>query len=127
MHRFRSELSPEALAKDLEPVFQKQCPVTLTFGATKIHGPQKVRVHSVALTDQLKRLHLRLFNLLQDLGVEFTAPQWVGEGFGPHVTERAEVEFTPGDQQLSRAAYLIEVEIRGEDHLRLIRAKFGLK
>jgi len=126
MHRFWSELSPEKLAQAIEPVFRRTQPLELLFGKTRLNGPQKARVNIVQLNPDLQNLHMQLFDLLNTLNVTYTAPEWVGKGFAPHVTERKEVEFAVGHKQITSAAYLIEVKIRGEDHLRFIRARFEL-
>lgn len=126
MHRFWSELSPEKLAQAIEPVLRRTQPLELLFGKTRLNGPQKVRVNMVQLTPDLQSLHMRLFDLLNTLHVTYTAPEWVGKGFAPHVTERKEIEFAIGHVQVTNAAYLIEVEIHGEEQVRRIRARFNL-
>lgn len=69
---------------------------------------------------------MRLYDYLNDLGVEYTAPEWVGKGYRAHVTERENTRLEVGSQQSSNAIYLIEVKVPGHDHKRLIRHKFEL-
>lgn len=69
---------------------------------------------------------MQLYELLSSLSVEPTAPEWVAEGYKPHVAERTNGSLAVGSEHTSRAAYLIEVEVPGQDHKRLIRHKFAL-
>jgi len=127
MSRFWSSLSPEELSGAVEPLFQRIHPVELTFGEAAILGPKKVAVHLVENTKELKNLHSQLHDLLDANGVTYIAPQFVGDGHKPHVSKREGDQFTAGYKQRANAAYLIEVEIKGKEHLRHIWAKFDLK
>ncbi len=126
MSRFWSDLSPDELAEAVKPLFRQTKSIELIFGEAAMLGPKQVAVHLVENTKELKDLHLRLHSLLNTRGVTYTAPQFVGNGHKPHVSRREGEQFTAGHRQMAKAAYLIEVEIKGKDHLRLIRAKFDL-
>jgi hypothetical protein len=126
MSRFWSSLSPEELAKLVEPLFRQTKPIELSFGEATTLGPKQVAVHLIEHTKELKNLHSQLHNFLDIADVTFAYPQHVGDGHKPHVTEREGVQLAKGHKQLTSAAYLIEVEIKGEEHLRHIRAKFDL-
>ena len=126
MSRFWSELSPNEVAEIVNPLFQRTQPIELSFGEAAILGPKQVAVHLIENTEDLKGLHLQLHDLLNAVGVTYTAPQFVGDGHKPHVSKREGDQFTAGHKQMANAAYLIEVEIKGEDHLRIIRTKFDL-
>lgn len=126
MSRFWSSLSPEELTKLVEPLLQQTKPIELSFGEAATLGPKQVAVHLVRNTKELKDLHSHLHDLLDAVGVTYTAPQFVGDGHKSHVSRRDSDQFTVGHKQMANAVYLIEVEIKGEDHLRHIRAKFDL-
>ncbi len=126
MSRFWSDLSPDELAEVVRPLFQQARPIELIFGEAAMLGPKQVAVHLIENTEELKSLHLRLHDLLNTTGVTYTAPQFVGNGYKPHVSRREGDQFNAGHKQMANAAYLIEVEIKGEDHLRHIRVKFDL-
>lgn len=126
MSRFWAELPPEKLVKLVEPLFQRTQPIGLTFGETASLGPKQVAVHLVENTKALKDLHSQLHGLLDATGATYTAPQFVGDGYKPHVSMREGDQFTAGYKHMANAAYLIEVKIRGKDHLRSICAKFEL-
>ena len=125
--RFWSSLPPEELSEIVKPVFHQTRPIKLIFGKAATLGPKQVAVHLVENTDELKSLHSQLCSLLNANGVKYTAPQFAGDGHKPHVSKREGDQFNVGQKQMSNAAYLIEVEIKGDDHLRLIRTKFDLQ
>jgi hypothetical protein len=127
MSRFWSSLSPEELSGIGEPLFQRTRPIELSFGEPATLGPKQVAVHLVENTRELKDLHLQLHSLLDAVGATYNAPQYVGDGHKPHVSKRKGDQFTVGHKQMANAVYLIEVEVKGDDHLRFIRAKFDLK
>lgn len=126
MSRFWSSLSPHELSEVVEPLFQEAQPIELIFGEAAILRPKQVAVHLVENTNEMKSLHLQLYDLLDAAGVTYTAPQFVGDGHKPHISKREGDQFSTGHKQMADAAYLIEVEIKGNDHLRLIRTKFDL-
>lgn len=126
MHRFWSDLEPEELAAKVSDFFKKTRHVTLKPHERLLLGPKQVPVSELELTDELKRLHMGLYEILNDLGVEYTAPEWVGDGYRAHVTERENARLEVGSEQNSNAVYLIEVNVPGHDHKRLVRHKFVL-
>jgi len=127
MHRFWSELEPDILASKLDDFFKKIQPVLLKPHERLLLGPKQLPVSELELTDQLKELHAELYKHLNDLSVEYTAPEWVGEGYRAHVTERQNDRLELGDEHLSKAIYLIEVKVPGHDHKRIVRHKFDLQ
>lgn len=122
MHRFWSDLTPKALSDKLGPFFEQRPPVLLVPFERLLLGPKKLAVSEIEVAGALKDLHMQLYQLLNELDVEYTAPEWVGPGYRAHVTERKNGKLAVGQQHLSEAAYLIEVE----DSKRIIRTKFRL-
>jgi hypothetical protein len=121
MHHFWSDLSPAALGHKVGPLFEQTSPPLLVSGEQLAYGPRKVVVNRIDLTRELKTLHTRLYTLLNELGVEYTAPEWVGEGYESHVTHREDgSHLAAGEQHISKAAYLVEII----DQKRAIRMKF---
>jgi hypothetical protein len=127
MSRFWSSLSPEELSQVVKPLFQRTQPMELIFGESAALGPKQIAVHLIENTDELKNLHSKLRGLLNAAGVTYTTPKYTGDGHKPHVSKRDGDQFIPGHKQMANAVYLVEVEIKGDDHLRFIRAKFDLK
>ncbi len=127
MHRFWSELSPELLVSKVNDFFKQIHPVVLKPHEHLLLGPKRVPVAELELTNELKELHMRLCEFLNDLGVGYTAPEWVGEGYRAHVTERENTRMEVGSQHISKAVYLVEVEVPGHDHTRFVRQKFKLR
>ena len=126
MSRFRSELSPDELTNAVEPLFAQSPPIELRLGNSVDLGPKKTPVHLVEHTKELRELHAKLRNFLDTMSVTYEYPQFVGDNHKPHISKRQNDGFAQGHEQTSRAAYLIEVEIKGEEHLRLICTKFDL-
>lgn len=124
--RFWSSSSPEALADRVKPLFERTKPAELLFGQPANIGPNHTAVHLIEHMQKIKHLHEQLCSLLDDLAVEYTNPQFVGNGHKPHVSRRDGDGFAPDYKQIAKAAYLIEVEIQGERHVRFVRAKFDL-
>jgi 2'-5' RNA ligase len=127
MHRFWSELNPGQLTNKLRDILDRANALPITYGEQEIFGPPPVTVNKILETPELKTLHVSLYERLDELGVEFTAPQWVGEGYKAHVTKREGVTFTEGESQLCKTVYLIEVNVPENKEARYIRAKFILK
>jgi len=121
MSRFISNLSPESLADTMRPLFAGTAPVLLKFGKTVELGPKRVIAHMVDSPDELQ-LHQALRTLLDTTDVMYEYPEFIGNNHRPHVNERRNVTYKPGDEHLVAAAYLIEIV----DKRRLIRAKFTL-
>lgn len=128
MHRFWSELSPSQLAGKLQPTFDEASAIALRFKDKEVFGlpDTPVTVNRLLDTSELKTLHINLYRKLKQLGVDYTAPEWVGDGYKAHVTERAGVSFKENHLHISKAAYLIEVKVPGNDQARFVRARFAL-
>lgn len=127
MHRFWSELDPKVFAEQVGSFFKGIRPIILKLHEHLLLGPRQVPVSELELTDRLKELHMRLYEFLNGLGVEYTAPEWVGQGYRAHVTERENDRFEMGSERTSSAIYLIEVKVPGHDHKRFVRTKFDLR
>jgi hypothetical protein len=123
--RFWTSLTSEELARLVKPVFKNTDKIQLLFGDAAFMGPQRKEVNLIAISYELIRLHMELFELLNSSNALFTNPQWVGGGFKPHITKRKEV-FPVGYKQLTEAAYLIEIKIKDNKHFRFVREKFSL-
>lgn len=122
MFRFWSESSPEGLAERVKTVFDAAPPLVLLPYEHAQLGPRKVGAYLVEKVPALMALHLQLQRTLTDVGVDFTEPQWVGQGYKPHITDRSDEAVMERRPLPSAAAYLIEVI----DGKRYIRARFPL-
>jgi hypothetical protein len=121
MSRFLSDLAPEQLSLIVEPLFADTKPINLLFGNTIELGSKKVTAHMVDSPEE-GVLHNRLQALLDDAGVTFQYPQFIGVAHRAHVTQRDSADFPPKTQLLTSAVYLVEV-IDGQ---RIIRVRFSL-
>lgn len=124
--RFWSKLAPQAITNSSEPVFQQTQALKLIFSESAKIGPKHTDVHLIEHDEDIRQLHKRLCTSLDTMGVEYTLPQFIRNGFKPHVSQREGDGFLPGHSLMVDAAYLIEVEIRGDQHLRFVRSKFDL-
>ena len=122
MSRFLSDLSTEALATAIRPLFADTAPIHLIFGETIELGPKRVTAHMVNSQDELE-LHEKLYKMLNTANVHPQYPEFIGDNHRAHITQREGVQFSPGTEYLARAAYLIEVL----DKKRVIRAKLKLE
>lgn len=122
MSRFFSELPPEKLDEAVRALFSQTEPIKLTFGETTELGPKKLTVHIIEHNQKLKQLHNKLRILLDSVDVEYEYPQFIGENHKPHVTKRADVQFSVGEKKTVQAACLVEVV----DSKRVIRSRFEL-
>jgi len=127
MSRFWSELPPDELINMVGLLFEQNPPVELHFLESVDLGPKKTPVHLVEHTKELRELHTKLHTLLDAINVTYAYPQFNGDSHKPHVSKREGDAFRAGRRQMAAAVYLIEVDIKGEDQLRHVRAKFDLK
>lgn len=121
MSRFLSELPAEELANKVRPLFAQTTPVHLVFGETVELGPKKVTAHMVDSPEE-NQLHNDLYNILDNLKVEYQYPEFIGDNHKPHVTARDGMQLMSGTKRSVSTAYLIEIV----DAKRVIRAKLGL-
>lgn len=125
--RFYSEASPEEIVKIANPIFGKTNSIELLFEDAASLGPKQTAADLIISSKELLDLHRRVIKSLTTIDASYTNPQFVGDGWKPHVSKRAEQSFSAGDQVISSAAYLIEVKIDGTDNqVRHIRHKFSL-
>ena len=75
---------------------------------------EDISVTLVKKNDELRKLHLRLLDAVSD-HVSFRAPQFLGDGYGPHITDQGDRE-APGDGDLL-VGKLMLVEIIDQDVL----------
>ena len=126
MHRFWSKLSPDEFAAKVRPFFEQTPAVLLKAYEHLLLGPKQMAVSEIELTEELSGLHMQLYKILNDLKVDYTAPEWVGEGYRAHASDRKDARLEVGKQHLSPAVYLIEVEVPEHEKQRIIRTKFDL-
>ena len=126
MPRFWSSLSPKELADNVRKLFDETSPGTLAAYERTLLGPKQVAASLIKLTRELDTLNMQLYQLLNKLGVEYMNPQWVGKGHVFHVTEQEHARLEVGGVHISKAIYLIEVEVPGRKHKRIAQEKFEL-
>ena len=124
--RFKSELDFDELALAIKPIFEHSAPIQFSFTKEAIIGPKNTTVHLIEKSLELSNLHLQLVEILRKLNVTYTMPEYIDEGYLPHVSKRQDTNTEIGYKQLSNYAFLIKVEKTGNKDIRKIRAKFKL-
>jgi len=124
--RFYSHETSEQITAMVHDLFNETRSIDLLFQKSTEIGPKQTPVHIIEPSTELKLLHAKLLKILDENDVTYTQPQFIGNGWRPHVSERENDNFITGKSQLSKYAYLIEVFIQNENHLRVVRQKFKL-
>ena len=124
--RFYTSATPEHIADNVNHLFASTKPLALVFDGSAMIGPKHTAVHLIQQSAELKRLHVQLADILSRIGVDYTQPDYIRQGWKPHVSRREADGFMPGNTHITTAAYLIEVDKQGDSHLRTIRKKYSL-
>jgi len=126
MPRFWSSLGAVELGSKVQKLLDNRPPVVLRAYESTLLGPKQVAANLIELTNELSSLNMSLYELLNELGVTYDNPAWVGKGHIFHVTEREHEKLEIGTTHLSKAVYLIEVKVPGYEHKRVVRQRFRL-
>lgn len=126
LSRFYSHEPPASIVDRVSGLFNETRCIELTFEQSIKIGPKHTSVHLIQPNAALRKLHTQLLSILDGMGVEYTQPEYINEGWKPHVSERDNDGFASGFAHVTKAAYLIEVLKEGESHLRTIQNRFKL-
>ncbi len=126
MHRFWVSETPEDLVGKVKPILKKYQNITFTPGKKMELGPKHTVVYELEGLDELKKLHVELYELLKSLGTTFTENEWVGDGYTPHASDREDSPLVKNVPFTATAVNLIEVKVPGHDHMRFVRKKLIL-
>ena len=110
MHRFHSALSAADIAAAVAPIIAACEPILLQPVSHQAFGPRKQLVTMTEPSFPLLDLHRKLYSKLNELGVQYTELDWVGDGYIPHVTDKQDKRLNIKKPTLSQAVYLISVE-----------------
>ena len=95
-------------------------------GVTK-DGPIAVRVNKVKKTPDVISLHEDVASLLEENGVTYSMPQYIHNGYVPHVTHQESSRVHEGDMVLIRSLYLADADAPEYGNERQIIHKFSFK
>ena len=126
LHRFFSSLPLDVIDEKVRLLFKQSAPLILKPEQRIALGPNRVLVATIQLSPALKNLHLKLYELLNEVGVRYSETDWVGTGYRPHVTDQSSRSLPLDRTQLSTAVYLVEVEYPLQGRRKFIRKKFKL-
>jgi len=132
IHWFWLDLDPASLTARLESLLKDTPSISLKSGKEAVftgktkHGDIPVTVNTVELTADLKSLHFRICEMLDALGVRYGAPQYVKNGYSPHVTHQKGQKFLQGTTHQSTALYLIQADAPEYGNDRYICSKIEL-
>jgi len=95
-------------------------------GNTK-SGPIGVKVNKVTKTQRLATLHETIAILLEEAGVIYVMPQYIHEGYVPHVTHQQEARLNKGDKAQVSSVYLVDADAPEYGNERKVIHKFNFK
>lgn len=134
VHWFWLKQEPEEVAQRLRAAVRGTAPIVLKVGPEKIFsGKNKdgalvpVTVNVIELTPELRTVHEQACMALEDMDVRYSAPQYVHDGFNPHVTHQKDGQLLPGDERRSAKLYLIEAPAPEYGNMRSVRAEISLE
>lgn len=111
MSWFYSDKPPAEVVRAIQPVVQNHEPIELVSGEPDSFGVEKdVPVNRLVDEQQLMQFHEALHGALQSIGASYKSPQWVGQGFTPHVTRQKSGRFETDTRFLATKLYLCEAE-----------------
>jgi hypothetical protein len=112
---FETELSPQAVGAAIDFATVGQAPITAVVGEDAMFGSfATVRVALVTPSPPLDTLHRVSLAGVAALGAVFDDPQFIGDGYRPHVTATRRRRSNPGDiLRLSQIA-LVDMKPSGE-------------
>lgn len=133
VHWFWLDQSPEEAAKRLTIASGNIAPIALRAGAEQVFtGKSKngelvpVIVNDIELTSELRSLHEQACSVLEDMDVRYSEPQYVHDGFHPHVTHQKDGQLLPGEMRKSTKLYLVEAAAPEYGNERVVRASVEL-
>lgn len=80
----------------------------------------KIPVTLIEPTAELSRLHQRLLNALLEIGAVFDDPEFVDQGYRPHVTVTRLARVSPGQSMTLQQAALVDMAPAGDRRLRRV-------
>ncbi|HSX00552.1 MAG TPA: 2'-5' RNA ligase family protein [Patescibacteria group bacterium] len=124
---------PEEVVEKLEASLKDSIAVVLKAGAEQVfagknkHGELvPVTVNDIELTPELRKLHEQVCAVLKSMDVHYSAPQYVQDGFHPHVTHQKDGQLLPGEVRKSTKLYLVEAAAPEYGNDRTVRASIEL-
>ncbi len=133
VHWFWLKQEPEEVTKRLEAVLSNTAPVSLRVGTEQAFtGKNKngelvpVTVNDVELTPELRKLHEQVCTVLKSMDVHYSEPQYVHDGFHPHVTHQKDGQLSPSEIRRSAKLYLVEAVAPEYGNERTVRATLKL-
>jgi len=133
VHWFWLQQDSTQLAKQLSNAVRGISPLLLTAGDQQVFtGKNKngqlvpVTVNDITLTPELQSLHEHVCNVLQTMDVRYAEPQYVHNGFHPHVTHQKDGALSSGQAHTSTKLYLIEAAAPEYGNDRTVRAAITL-
>lgn len=110
VHWFHTERNAEDILRAVKEKIEEHAPVTLTSQKAALFGREEnIPVHTVH-GEGLHLLHNDLVEILNTLTVTYSEPEFVGNGYKPHVTTHGEKTFTPGSITTVKNVYLVEAQ-----------------
>lgn len=131
---FWLEQPPQEVAQRLTAALQGTGSVQLKAGKEQVfagknkHGEAvPVTVNDIERTPELVQLHEQAYATLAYMGARYFMPQYVHDGFHPHVTHQKDGQLQPGEVRTSTKLYLVEADAPEYGNPRTVRAAISLR
>jgi 2'-5' RNA ligase len=133
VHWFWLNQKPDTVAQRLTGKLSGTTSVALKVGTEQVFtGKNKngetipVTVNDIELTPELRKLHEQTCAILEGIGGRYSEPQYVHDGFHPHITHQRDGALKPGEVCQSSKLYLIEADAPEYGNKRTVRASIQL-
>lgn len=117
----------QALESKISSTLRKLKTFTVKIDTDEYFGEDNnILVSTVAYSKNIVELHNNLISAAQGVGATFSNPNFVAEGFRPHVTVQNESRVFKGDEIAVQGLSLVELEKDGIKHQRTVLKNFKL-
>ena len=126
VHWFKTNKSYQDIDELIRPALKKVSPFTVTSVTPAMYGPNfDIPVHLIKKTTTLDSLHKQLVSALEPCNPTHTIP-YIGDGYGPHVTDTDKQALTPGESHTITNIYLLEALDPEDTRMRKVIKKYRL-
>lgn len=108
---FASDASPGGIVMRLDAVAAVASPITVVAGDDERFGPSRtIAVTVVEPSLELDRLHAACVAALEELAPVYENPEYMGDGYRPHVTVKRHQRVSAGDLLTLQQIALVDME-----------------
>lgn len=105
---FETQVPCKQIEVALRNLLHSQKPIKLLAGKEDLFGVRKnVPVNRIIRSAELLKFHKTIVTLLNSLPVIHTNPQWINDGWNPHVTHKQNRRMCEGDEFLFNSVSIV--------------------